>query len=99
MEWLFFQSQSQRPAHDATETGQPTRSGPPASWFGVRLTTSHWKNNMFRKITKGLGTGLIIWNGHGKISNRCQYGNWVDWAQDMDCLRALVNATLNLKIP
>jgi hypothetical protein len=25
-------------------------------------------------------------------------GNWVDSAQDMDCLRALVNAALNLRV-
>ena len=26
-------------------------------------------------------------------------GNWVDWAQNRDCWRALLNAALNLRVP
>ena len=33
--------------------GQPTRSGPPAWGFSVRLTTSHWRNKGVQKSHTG----------------------------------------------
>ena len=39
---------------------KPTRSGPPALVFGVRLTISHCKkSSSFRNVTQGLGRALV----------------------------------------
>jgi hypothetical protein len=41
------------------QSWKPTKSGPPAWGFGMRLTTSHCINILFRNITQGLGRAHV----------------------------------------